>query len=446
MEAHPSRMLAVLRECGALAALLPEVDALFGVPQPPAHHPRDRHRRARRARRSTGPPRTTLTLPARYAVLGHDLGKAASPADDAAAAHRARAAQRAPRAARSPSGCAFPQECRDVARARRALPRRRSHRAAELRPATTARPPGCRSMRCGGPSASTRCVAACAADACSRPGAPQDYAPASALRDALAAVKRVDAGRDRARGGARKERGRPARGCDRKRRCARARLARRCGSAAKRASRCGTRPPSSRWPPRASGSARAAAARCAPASCAIAPWRASSSRIASTIARLFASRSGSRSRCVVRCSSTWRSVSTTKPEVDAVADEAGERADRKRARVPQRIEERRPVVELGKARLRPREMILLLARRAAKRAAIDGIARDERLRRVERLRAHLAGVVDAHEAAPRWRRSSLVRSASGSSAPGTARDDSATPASVRNARSKPMMAVEHRES
>jgi len=39
MEESPSRMIAVLRECGALAALLPEVDALFGVPQPPAHHP-----------------------------------------------------------------------------------------------------------------------------------------------------------------------------------------------------------------------------------------------------------------------------------------------------------------------------------------------------------------------------------------------------------------------
>ena len=32
MEAVPSRMLRVLRECGALRAILPEVDALFGVP------------------------------------------------------------------------------------------------------------------------------------------------------------------------------------------------------------------------------------------------------------------------------------------------------------------------------------------------------------------------------------------------------------------------------
>ena len=39
LEPRPSRMLAVLRECGALAQVLPEVDALFGVPQPVAHHP-----------------------------------------------------------------------------------------------------------------------------------------------------------------------------------------------------------------------------------------------------------------------------------------------------------------------------------------------------------------------------------------------------------------------
>jgi tRNA nucleotidyltransferase (CCA-adding enzyme) len=40
MEARPSRMVEVLRDCGALARLLPEVDRLFGVPQPAArHHP-----------------------------------------------------------------------------------------------------------------------------------------------------------------------------------------------------------------------------------------------------------------------------------------------------------------------------------------------------------------------------------------------------------------------
>jgi tRNA nucleotidyltransferase (CCA-adding enzyme) len=39
MEPKPSRMLQVLREGGALARLLPEVERLYGVPQPEAHHP-----------------------------------------------------------------------------------------------------------------------------------------------------------------------------------------------------------------------------------------------------------------------------------------------------------------------------------------------------------------------------------------------------------------------
>ena len=46
MEDHPARMLDVLRDCGALARLAPELDACWGVPQPLEHHPRGRHRRA----------------------------------------------------------------------------------------------------------------------------------------------------------------------------------------------------------------------------------------------------------------------------------------------------------------------------------------------------------------------------------------------------------------
>ena len=41
-EQSPSRFFEVLRECGALARLFPEIDHLFGVPQPPKHHPEDR--------------------------------------------------------------------------------------------------------------------------------------------------------------------------------------------------------------------------------------------------------------------------------------------------------------------------------------------------------------------------------------------------------------------
>ena len=39
MEKKPSRMFEVLRECGALARILPEVDALLGVPQRADYHP-----------------------------------------------------------------------------------------------------------------------------------------------------------------------------------------------------------------------------------------------------------------------------------------------------------------------------------------------------------------------------------------------------------------------
>ncbi|MEX3605815.1 MAG: multifunctional CCA addition/repair protein [Burkholderia sp.] len=75
MEAQPSRMLEVLRECGALARILPEVDALFGVPQRADYHPEG----------DTGvhvmmvidyAARHGYTLPVRFAALTHDLGKA----------------------------------------------------------------------------------------------------------------------------------------------------------------------------------------------------------------------------------------------------------------------------------------------------------------------------------------------------------------------------------
>jgi tRNA nucleotidyltransferase (CCA-adding enzyme) len=39
MEKKPSRMFEVLRECGALARILPEIEALFGVPQRADYHP-----------------------------------------------------------------------------------------------------------------------------------------------------------------------------------------------------------------------------------------------------------------------------------------------------------------------------------------------------------------------------------------------------------------------
>lgn len=78
MEARPSRMLEVLRECGALAVVLPEVDRLWGVPQPPEHHPEidcGVHLMAvldQCAQRGGD-------LAVRFAALCHDLGKGVTP-------------------------------------------------------------------------------------------------------------------------------------------------------------------------------------------------------------------------------------------------------------------------------------------------------------------------------------------------------------------------------
>ena len=80
MEARPSRMFEVLRSCGALARLLPEVDRLWGVPQRADYHPEV----------DTGvhlmmvldmSARLGTPLAVRFACLGHDLGKGTTPAD-----------------------------------------------------------------------------------------------------------------------------------------------------------------------------------------------------------------------------------------------------------------------------------------------------------------------------------------------------------------------------
>jgi tRNA nucleotidyltransferase (CCA-adding enzyme) len=80
MEKKPSRFFETLRSCNALMKIIPEVDALFGVPQPEKYHPEidcGLH--------------TMLVvddaalhdypLEVRFAALTHDLGKATTPKD-----------------------------------------------------------------------------------------------------------------------------------------------------------------------------------------------------------------------------------------------------------------------------------------------------------------------------------------------------------------------------
>ena len=78
MEKKPARMFEVLRSCGALKRIIPELDNLWGVPQPPQHHPEV----------DTGvhvmmvldyAAQQAFSLPVRFAALMHDLGKGTTP-------------------------------------------------------------------------------------------------------------------------------------------------------------------------------------------------------------------------------------------------------------------------------------------------------------------------------------------------------------------------------
>ncbi len=79
-EPHPENFFEVLRECGALAALLPEIECLFGVPQPPRYHPEiDTGVHVMLALQQAE--RSGAEEVVRFAVLTHDLGKGTTPAD-----------------------------------------------------------------------------------------------------------------------------------------------------------------------------------------------------------------------------------------------------------------------------------------------------------------------------------------------------------------------------
>jgi tRNA nucleotidyltransferase (CCA-adding enzyme) len=133
MEKKPSRMFEVLRECGALERILPEVDALFGVPQPEKHHPEI----------DTGvhvmmvidyAAHQDYALAVRFAALTHDLGKAATPRNEWPAHHGHE--QKSAELVRSL--CArlrVPGHCGDVARLT-ARYHGEIYRAQELRPTT----------------------------------------------------------------------------------------------------------------------------------------------------------------------------------------------------------------------------------------------------------------------------------------------------------------------
>jgi tRNA nucleotidyltransferase (CCA-adding enzyme) len=192
MERKPSRFFEVLRECGALHRIMPEVDALFGVPQPPAHHPEidcgihtmmvvdDAARHA-------------YVLEVRFAALVHDLGKATTPADRLPRhiGHEARSVELVKKL------CArlrVPTECRDLA----LLAARFHgdiHRAFELRADTVIKLFQSTDVW-RRPERFTQLLQACAADARGRGGErDENYEQADYLMRLLSLARAVDAGK-----------------------------------------------------------------------------------------------------------------------------------------------------------------------------------------------------------------------------------------------------------
>ncbi len=191
MEATPSRMFLTLRECGALARVLPEVDALYGVPQPPEHHPEV----------DTGvhimlvvdyAAARNFSLPVRFAALTHDLGKGATP-KARWPKHNGHEHKSVELVETLCQRLRAPHQCRDLA----VLVARYHgdvHRAEELRPGTILKVLAATDVF-RKPERFEEFVDACACDFHGRSGYEQRaYPPADILRRAAAAARAVDAG------------------------------------------------------------------------------------------------------------------------------------------------------------------------------------------------------------------------------------------------------------
>ncbi|WP_144143638.1 multifunctional CCA addition/repair protein [Paraburkholderia sp. BCC1884] len=191
MEKQPSRMFAVLRECGALARILPEIDALFGVPQRADYHPEV----------DTGvhvmmvldhAARQGYTLPVRFAALTHDLGKATTP-EDVLPRHIGHEERSVALLRPLCERLRVPNECRDLALLV-AREHGNIHRVMEFGAAALVRLLE-RSDAIRKPARFAEALQACEADARGRLGFEmRDYPQAERLRVALVAARGVDAG------------------------------------------------------------------------------------------------------------------------------------------------------------------------------------------------------------------------------------------------------------
>jgi tRNA nucleotidyltransferase (CCA-adding enzyme) len=191
MEKRPSRMFEVLRECGALARILPEIDALWGVPQRADYHPEV----------DTGvhvmmvvdhAAAQGYALAVRFAALTHDLGKATTP-EDVLPRHIGHEGRSADLLKPLCERLRVPNECRDLA-VLVAREHGNIHRVMEMGAGAVVRLfERCDALR--KPARFAEALQACEADARGRLGfEAREYPQAERLRVALVAARAVDAG------------------------------------------------------------------------------------------------------------------------------------------------------------------------------------------------------------------------------------------------------------
>jgi tRNA nucleotidyltransferase (CCA-adding enzyme) len=191
MERRPSRMFEVLRECGALARILPEIDALYGVPQRADYHPEV----------DTGvhvmmvvdhAAAQGYALAVRFAALTHDLGKATTP-EDVLPRHIGHEGRSVDLLKPLCERLRVPNECRDLALLV-AREHGNIHRVMETGAAGVVRLlERCDAIR--KPGRFAEALQACESDARGRLGfEARAYPQAERLRVALVAARGVDAG------------------------------------------------------------------------------------------------------------------------------------------------------------------------------------------------------------------------------------------------------------
>lgn len=188
MEPRPDVFIQVLRDCGALHVLLPEVDALFGIPQPAAHHPEiDTGVHVLSVLHQCAEHQQPLTV--RWACLLHDVGKGLTP--EAEWPRHIAHEQKGLKLIRAINQrCKAPKDCQELALQVGEF-HTHGHRALELKASTLLKLlQGFDVFR--RPQRFEEFIAACEMDARGRLGLEQrDYPQADYLRAALQAARAV---------------------------------------------------------------------------------------------------------------------------------------------------------------------------------------------------------------------------------------------------------------